>query len=432
VSDKTSPTYGRLDLEALIAGEQKADMTGYLEGSDQNAVQGVLEYDGYTLAYTSTANGPDFSDSGAPESVIGEAYQYLDSAYEPQEILALFYPRDNLDASYMAYITDAYTQLPDGLRETLLDWWQDASDAAGADEGDDGAPADNVPFWDWVETAHQVSELVRNTGTYSTEPGTQPRNRDFVEYFLLESQTGYCIHYASATAAVLRALGIPARYVEGYVVSATSFTTEGWAPVPARKAHAWAEIWVPNFGWVPVESTPGGTVVSQGITQAATETEEGPGEDDTRKDAEAETQPDDASISDSGDTDMTGALPEEEDLRESRIPAAVWYAILGAAGLALVILLVRTGSRMYRKRRVQQEESNRALLYGYQYIQFLERFGAAVPEQAGTLARKAKFSQHRISREERSQMHCIVEEAERDLKASASPGKRLLLWLLGI
>ena len=37
-------------------------------------------------------------------------------------------------------------------------------------------------------------------------------------YFLSDSRRGYCMHYASAATLMLRALGVPARYVQGYTV----------------------------------------------------------------------------------------------------------------------------------------------------------------------------------------------------------------------
>ena len=77
--------------------------------------------------------------------------------------------------------------------------------------------------------AGMVADVVRESGTYSTNPGQQPVNRDFVEYFLTESNKGYCVHFASATVAMLRALGVPARYAEGYVVRESDFDESGVA-----------------------------------------------------------------------------------------------------------------------------------------------------------------------------------------------------------
>ena len=61
------------------------------------------------------------------------------------------------------------------------------------------------------------SYLERHTD-YSLSPGKLPRGKDFIEYFLYENKRGYCAHYASAATMIFRAMGIPARYVEGYAV----------------------------------------------------------------------------------------------------------------------------------------------------------------------------------------------------------------------
>jgi hypothetical protein len=83
-----------------------------------------------------------------------------------------------------------------------------------------------------------------------------------VEYFLSESHVGYCQHFASAGVLLLRQMGIPARYASGYIVKSGSFFKnadgDGYtAVVTDRAAHAWAEIYLEDIGWVPVEMTPG-------------------------------------------------------------------------------------------------------------------------------------------------------------------------------
>ena len=59
-----------------------------------------------------------------------------------------------------------------------------------------------------------------------------------MEYFLTENKKGYCMHFASAGVLLLRAAGVPARYVEGYVVNEGDITPETWLAVPDSQAHA--------------------------------------------------------------------------------------------------------------------------------------------------------------------------------------------------
>lgn len=77
----------------------------------------------------------------------------------------------------------------------------------------------------------------------------------YLDYFMLETQSGYCVHYATAFTLLARQLGYPARYVQGYYIVRENGATE--TVVTENKAHAWAEVYFDNFGWVTFEATPG-------------------------------------------------------------------------------------------------------------------------------------------------------------------------------
>nr|WP_274606964.1 transglutaminaseTgpA domain-containing protein [Agrococcus sp. KRD186] len=88
----------------------------------------------------------------------------------------------------------------------------------------------------------------------------------------LETRSGYCVHYASATAGLLRGAGVPARVAVGFLPG--SEISGGWA-VSTNDMHAWAEAWIDGAGWVRVETTPGagtGAASPEGaeITQSPT------------------------------------------------------------------------------------------------------------------------------------------------------------------
>jgi hypothetical protein len=75
-----------------------------------------------------------------------------------------------------------------------------------------------------------------------------------VEYFLFDSMKGYCTYYASAMTMMVRSLGIPARYVEGYALPAKP-GSDGVYKVTNELAHAWVEVFFEGFGWVRFEPT---------------------------------------------------------------------------------------------------------------------------------------------------------------------------------
>jgi transglutaminase-like putative cysteine protease len=112
----------------------------------------------------------------------------------------------------------------------------------------------------WRATTHGDAELVRaalayfrsENFSYTLEPpllGDDP-----VDEFLFESRRGYCEHYASAFVTLMRVATIPARVVIGY--QGGEYNPAGnYLMVRQSDAHAWAEVWLTDQGWVRVDPT---------------------------------------------------------------------------------------------------------------------------------------------------------------------------------
>lgn len=77
---------------------------------------------------------------------------------------------------------------------------------------------------------------------------------DHIDQFLFESRQGFCEHYASAFVVLMRAAGIPARVVTGYL-GATYNPIGDYYNVYQRDAHAWAEVWLEGKGWQRMDPT---------------------------------------------------------------------------------------------------------------------------------------------------------------------------------
>jgi transglutaminase-like putative cysteine protease len=73
--------------------------------------------------------------------------------------------------------------------------------------------------------------------------------------FFLGRRAGYCQMYSGTMTVLLRMLGIPARVAEGF--TAGHATAPGTYDVTDRDAHAWVEVYFPQYGWLPFEPTPG-------------------------------------------------------------------------------------------------------------------------------------------------------------------------------
>lgn len=77
---------------------------------------------------------------------------------------------------------------------------------------------------------------------------------DSVDEFLFQYKSGFCEHFSSAFVVLMRAAGIPARVVTGYVGGVRNPIGDYYV-VRRMDAHAWAEVWLEGRGWVRVDPT---------------------------------------------------------------------------------------------------------------------------------------------------------------------------------
>ena len=298
------------------------------------------------------------------------------------------------------------------------------------------------------ETAKRVAAFVHSVAEYTTVPGKIPEGTDFVLYFLTEGKKGYCVHFATATTALLQAMDIPARYVFGYRFTAGANTV---TEVTDKAAHAWTEVYCPGIGWLPIESTAGDddrlaepspsqiptpqptetptpeppddsddgsenypTETPEELTEnetSAPEPTEEPGEDGDDHEEPGEDGDDhgedhkEETDSNDGENGGTGKKKHLEWLLLLLLPPAVvagfWFA-----------------GKKIRERRQNlfgQEDAKQAVLEMYRYLGKLKKFGAKTGSRAYELAKEAAFSNHLMT-EERKEMKNIVIKAENDLK----------------
>ena len=87
---------------------------------------------------------------------------------------------------------------------------------------------------------------------YTLEP--PPLGSDPVDRFLFETRRGFCEHYASAFAVLMRSVGIPTRIVLGYHGGELN-PIGGHLIVRQSDAHAWTEVWIEELGWYRIDPT---------------------------------------------------------------------------------------------------------------------------------------------------------------------------------
>ncbi len=81
------------------------------------------------------------------------------------------------------------------------------------------------------------------------------RPKDPLAHFLFERRAGHCEYFATSMTVMLRVLGIPARYVNGFLPGEYNELGEHFI-VRASDAHSWVEVYFPEYGWIPFDPTP--------------------------------------------------------------------------------------------------------------------------------------------------------------------------------
>lgn len=135
----------------------------------------------------------------------------------------------------------AQTRLPAGLNPRLLAW------ATEVRKQPQMADADAQGL-----SAYLLAHLARGNYRYTLQPGTYGRHA--ADEFWFDRKTGFCEHFASAYVIAMRAMGVPARIVTGYQ-GAERNGVDGMWTVRQSDAHAWAEFWQQDKGWVRVDPT---------------------------------------------------------------------------------------------------------------------------------------------------------------------------------
>jgi transglutaminase-like putative cysteine protease len=185
-----------------------------------------------------------------------------------------YVPRPNpselnrFDGDYPAeverYLEVVYQPVPEWVtpnRDTLM------GDFLGASEEFEVSILDSVyqaarGVTNGAQTPYEAAALLetwfREAGgfTYDEQPPSPIGGTPPLVAFVNEDKRGYCQHYAGAMALMLRLLGVPARVAVGFTSGEYDEDDEEWT-VKDTNAHAWVEVWFPEFGWIPFDPTPG-------------------------------------------------------------------------------------------------------------------------------------------------------------------------------
>ena len=113
---------------------------------------------------------------------------------------------------------------------------------------------------EWRAGSEDDADIVRTALSYFNKQGfvytleAPPLGVNSIDDFLFSTKQGFCEHYASAFVFLMRAANIPARVVTGY--QGGEYNDVGnYYIVRQSDAHAWAEVWLADQGWVRVDPT---------------------------------------------------------------------------------------------------------------------------------------------------------------------------------
>jgi transglutaminase-like putative cysteine protease len=177
----------------------------------------------------------------------GERYRVISDILTAtaQDLSTVLFPQDSQNLwsndSNVPIVKQYYlqtpTDLPSSVRTTALQWTRGTTNVYDAMRGLQAHLSDPTQF------------------TYSVENQPVPGNVDAVAW-LLQTHKGYCTYYASAMTIMARLLGIPARIVNGFSQGRYDSQHKVWV-VNGFDAHSWVQVYLPTFGWINFDPTPG-------------------------------------------------------------------------------------------------------------------------------------------------------------------------------
>ena len=149
------------------------------------------------------------------------------------------------ELAYRSYVNSRYKTM-EGATDALLDYI------------DDLIAANNLNTGSTEEKIKKIAKFLREDAdlTYSFDFDYSDSD-DVALSFIRDQKKGVCQHFAMIGTLIYRRVGIPARYTCGVVVNISNEDAIAFTPVQVRdsSSHAWVEVYVNGFGWVPVEVT---------------------------------------------------------------------------------------------------------------------------------------------------------------------------------
>ena len=244
--------------------------------------------------------------------------------------------------------------------------------------------------------AESIGDYVRNLADYSRNTPRMPAEQtDFARWFATEAETGYCVHFATTAAVLLRAAGIQAQYVEGYTVRVQNGQA---VTVYEDQAHAWVEYYDPSVGWrilecTPAEGVPGYVHVQENATPTLPQQQQTPSQKPEQ-------------------------MPQQNDpvTKKKPVSTVLWW-VLGVVAAAVPVWLQWCLRLRLKKHRLAKGNANQqALQLWRELVRTSWLLKCRPARQWYGLAQKAKFSQHVLTVQELEVLTNALEDQKKQLK----------------
>lgn len=326
------------------------------------------------------AESPDVNVSCCTSELSGIALRNEIAANQETEAVSRFL---SCEQSYSAFVRDNYLDITPEVRTSLAELFGEFPEAM------------TLP-----QITGRILDALDENFTYNEAVNTNCGESDFIAYVLELSKSGYSVHYASCAAMMLRYFGVPARYVEGYMLNAdeaASYRAGETFFITENNAHAWAEYYLDGVGWLPFDVTPG--YIDESIL---------PGADSNGNSDKTENE---ASYQNQNLSSVPLVRPNKQNRDESSAKAII-VLLIGLGILCLTAFIFRTLILRLRLRRKLREAENAqnneyiAIQYGY-CVMLVDRLkGGAFefPEDIQKMNLEALFSEHTLCDARRAEM----------------------------
>lgn len=199
----------------------------------------------YEHAYTVTSEVSELNSAYFVYNVKDPVIQQFQAARYSELRKANNY--DDEPADFIEY----YTQLPKGkIFDSIIDLSNKLT--KGKKTTIDKVLSIRDHFLSRDESGKQVFEYTLTPGS-PTDPNIP--DASLLYNFLFRTNKGYCTYFAASTFFLLRAQGIPVRLVTGFSTINRSYNNPGWYWYYADQAHAWNQVYFPEYGWMDFDFT---------------------------------------------------------------------------------------------------------------------------------------------------------------------------------